>query len=90
MQFAGILQTKWQLVSPLIPDQKIEMVIHPYIITGIFSSFMVFPALILYRYKRYIWMIALTVLVLVFQQVYPYADHALFFAEGAVFQIKQY
>jgi hypothetical protein len=71
-QFITIYQTKYQLTSPLIPESIIATIIKPNIFIGFVSTIVSLAGLLLYFYERYLFIIILVGLIIIWQQFYPY------------------
>jgi hypothetical protein len=68
----SIYQTHYQLASPFIPDSVIAQITGPMVSVTIVSSFCCVAGWILFFFKRYVWVIVLCGLALVWQEVYRY------------------
>jgi hypothetical protein len=71
-QFLSIYQTKHQLTSPLIPESAVLTIIKPFIFCAFITTVISVAGLILYFYERYLFVIILAGLTIVWQEVYPY------------------
>jgi hypothetical protein len=70
-QFIIFYQTKYQLTSPLVPQNTIWMIVKPNIFIGFISTIVSIIALLLYFFDKYILVIILVGLALIWQQLYP-------------------
>jgi hypothetical protein len=63
-QLAGVFQTRYQLVSPLIPESYIWQITKQSIFIALISVLVSIVGLIFYFYRRYLWVIILIILTL--------------------------
>ncbi|MDB5091600.1 MAG: hypothetical protein JWR09_5594 [Mucilaginibacter sp.] len=70
--FVTYFQTKYQLVSPLIPKEIILDIIAPYMLIGLVSVLLTIVAFALYAYSKFTFAIIICLLSLAFAQLYFY------------------
>ena len=70
--FVTYFQTKYQLVSPLIPKEIILDIIAPYMLIGFVSVLLTIVAFGLYAYSKFTFVIIICLLSLAFAQLYFY------------------
>jgi hypothetical protein len=63
-QFISVYQTKYQLVSPLIPENTIWEINKQFIFTAFISTIICIVGLFLYFYEKYLWIIILIAITL--------------------------
>jgi hypothetical protein len=63
-----IIQTRFQLVSPLIPERIIWDICKQFIFSAVTSALSAFVGLIFYYFKKYLWVIVLVILTLLGEQ----------------------
>jgi hypothetical protein len=68
--FIVYFQTKYQLVSPLIPKNVVVDIIAPYMVIGLVSVFLTIAAFIFYVYSKFTFTIIICALNLIFVQLY--------------------
>jgi hypothetical protein len=64
------LQTKYQLVSPLVPNTVILDIVDPYIQLGLISLAVVIASFTLFLYSKYSYAVAICAANLLIQQIY--------------------
>ena len=64
-QFISIYQTKYQLVSPLIPENTIWEINKQFIFLAFISTIISIVGLLLYFYEKYLWIIILIAITLI-------------------------
>ena len=64
-QLISVFQTRYALVSPLIPESTIWNICKQFIFSACISTVSGIVCLIFYFYKKYLWIIILVVLTLV-------------------------
>lgn len=61
-KFAQWFQIKWQLISPLIHENTIELIRRPFFISGVFGVVLIIPTFLFYKKKKYKLSIVLSVI----------------------------
>jgi hypothetical protein len=79
LQLLAVYQTKYSLVSPVIPEAVFWQVAEPYVFNAIVSTLICSIALVFYFYSKYMATIIACAVAIIFQQVYPYLAGSLFF-----------
>lgn len=69
LYFFLFFNTRWQLVSPLIPEKMVSDIAAPYLRLGIGSALMIIPAAVQYRARRYGWSALISIALLTIQQI---------------------
>jgi hypothetical protein len=69
-QLSAFYQTKYQLTSPVIPEHVILQIVSPFIFSAFVSTLICIAGLILYFYQRYLLVIIVCGLAIIWQQVY--------------------
>ena len=64
-QLTSVYQTRYQLISPLIPESTIWEINKQFVFTALVSTIAALIGLILYFFEKHLWVIILTVLTLV-------------------------
>jgi hypothetical protein len=64
-QLIAVYQTRYQLVSPLIPESAIWEICKQFIFTALISAIVSIIGLIFYFFEKYLWIIILVALTLV-------------------------
>lgn len=64
----AVFQTRFQLLSPLIPEKTIWEINKQFIFIAIVSAVVSIVGLILYFYEKYLWIIILVLLTLLSEQ----------------------
>lgn len=67
-----VLQSQYQLVSPIIPGETIWLVIKPFIFGAIVTTVFAITGLVFYFYDKYLVTIVLCSIAVLGQQVYHY------------------
>ena len=70
--YIAFLQTKYQLVSPLIPESAIYEISYTYVMTSLIASVCMIVTLWLYFLKRKIPVIIIAAISLLFSEVWMY------------------
>ncbi len=72
-QFVGVFQTRYQLVSPLIPESVIAEIIRPLMYNGVIAVAVYIAAQVLYLNRKYIAVMVLGAVVIIWVlYLYPY------------------
>jgi hypothetical protein len=73
--FIAYFQTKYQLVSPLIPQDAIIDIIRPYMVVGLVSVIVTVIAFVFFVYSKFTFAIITCAINLVFVELYFYLNH---------------
>jgi len=67
-----VLQTQYQLVSPIIPGETIWLIIKPFILAAIVTTILAITGLIFYFYNKYVLTIIVCSIAILAQQICHY------------------
>lgn len=70
--YVEILQTDYQLISPLVPSSVVLQINKPIVISGLICSLLSIVGLVLFFYKKYQLVILAAVIAILIHNVLPY------------------
>ncbi|HEY0611947.1 MAG TPA: hypothetical protein VGD35_19880 [Chitinophaga sp.] len=69
---ATVIQTQYQIVSPIIPGETIWLIIKPFILMAIATTILTIAGLIFYFYDKYLVTIVVCSIAVLGQQLFHY------------------